>query len=229
MFRRFFLRLKGGSGTFLEAYFSRPTETKADLRKALLARRDSLTEKDREKRDKRILFELGALFDAFEGMTVAGYWPIRSEYDPRPAMAEFEQGGARLCLPAVIDRQTIVFRAYKTGDRLVKSGFGTLAPPETAEEVDPDIILIPLVGFDQVGNRLGYGAGHYDRAIARLAERGKRPRLIAVAYAIQEAREIPAEPHDQRLFGIVTDGGTRTIMAVDIDEDGNVNLEPPTN
>ncbi|WP_319519321.1 5-formyltetrahydrofolate cyclo-ligase [uncultured Martelella sp.] len=226
MLRRFFLRLTGGSGEFLEAYFSRPDETKSDLRKVLLSRRDSLSEKERRKRDKRIMHELEELFTAFEGMTVAGYWPIKSEFDPRPAMREIEKAGGKLCLPAVIDRETIVFRAYKTGDDLVKSGFGTLAPPETAEAVDPEIILIPLVGFDGTGNRLGYGAGHYDRAVADLAARGKRPRLIAPAYAVQEARRIPSEPHDQRLFGIVTDGGTRTIM--EVVEDGEIHLEPPT-
>lgn len=228
MFRRFFLRLTGGSGEFLEAYFSRPGETKDDLRKIILSRRDALSEKERAKRDKRLMFELEMLYSAFDGMTVAGYWPIKSEFDPRPAMRIIEEEGGKLCLPAVIDRETIVFRAYKTGDELVKSGFGTMAPPETAEEVDPDIVLIPLVGFDGYGNRLGYGAGHYDRAIAKLADKGKRPRLIALAYAIQEVREIPAEPHDQRLFGIVTDGGTRTIMRVAEDEDGMPELQPPT-
>ncbi len=120
-----------------------------------------------------------------------------------------EQSGASLALPAVIDRETIVFRAYLPGRALVPGGFGTMAPDKDAAVVDPDILLMPLSVFDAHGNRIGYGAGHYDRAIAKLIEKGRKPLLIGVAFSLQEEAMVPAEDHDVPLDGVVTETGFR--------------------
>jgi 5-formyltetrahydrofolate cyclo-ligase len=76
--------------------------------------------------------------------------------------------------------------------------------------VDPEILLMPLSAFDASGNRIGYGAGHYDRAIARLHDKGMQPRLIGVAFDCQEVEAVPAEAHDVPLDAVVTESGYRT-------------------
>ena len=135
--------------------------------------------------------------------------PIRSEADTRPLMEALRTRGGRLVLPVVLDRETIVFRAFETDTPLVKTGFGTTGPGEDEEVLDPDILLVPLSVFDGKGQRVGYGAGHYDRAIARLHARGRQPVLVGVAFDCQEVPSVPAEPHDVSLHAILTESGLR--------------------
>ncbi|MGO7165333.1 5-formyltetrahydrofolate cyclo-ligase, partial [Rhizobium johnstonii] len=79
---------------------------------------------------------------------VSGFLPIRSEPDLRPLMARFAVRGARLCVPAILDRQTIVFRELAEGAPLVDTGFGTVGPSADAAILDPEIMLVPLSAFD---------------------------------------------------------------------------------
>jgi len=147
---------------------------------------------------------------AFEpGSVVSGFWPIRSEADIRPLLFSMRERGARLCLPVVLDRETIVFRDLVRGAQMVDTGFGTAGPGEEAEILDPALMLVPLSAFDSNGNRIGYGAGHYDRAIARLRSLGRAPELVGVAFSCQEVEVVPAEPHDVPLGAILTETGLR--------------------
>ena len=186
-------------------------EQKALLRAERLSLRDVLTPEARAAGAAAMLRHIGRpasgqAFD-FAGSIISGFWPIRSEPDIRPLMEDLRAAGARLCLPVVLDRETIVFREYLAGAPVVKTGFGTTGPDETAPEVDPDIMLVPLSAFDRDGHRIGYGAGHYDRAIARLDALGKRPQLIGIAFACQEVASVPFEPHDIPLDAILTEEG----------------------
>lgn len=184
-------------------------DSKASIRAKVLARRDALAP------EQRIEMSL-AMADAGEalsfdpGTVIAGYLPIRSEPDLRPLLARLRERGARLCLPVVMDRETIVFRDFVRGADLVKTGFGTSGPGEEAEVLDPDLLLMPLSSFDARGNRLGYGAGHYDRAIARLRAKGKSPALIGAAFSVQEVEALPADAHDVALDMILTEQGLRS-------------------
>jgi 5-formyltetrahydrofolate cyclo-ligase len=134
---------------------------------------------------------------------------MRSEVDVRPVLFALREKGARLCLPAVLDKVTIVFRELVRGTTLVDTGFGTAGPGVEAAVLDPQVMLIPLAAFDGRGHRIGYGAGYYDRAIARLTERGIAPRLIGVAFNCQQVAEVPDEPHDVVLPEILTESGLR--------------------
>jgi len=98
-------------------------------------------------------------------------------------------------------------RLWEQGTPLYEAGFGTLAPSELAPQVEPDVILMPLLGFDARGTRRGYGGGYYDRTLEKLS---KRPRLVGVAFAAQELDHIPREAHDVPLDVIVTEQGART-------------------
>ena len=180
--------------------------SKIALRRAALARRDALTPEARAGA-AATLADLVAGLDLPKGAIVSGFWPIRSEIDPRPAMARLAARGHSLALPVILaDGETMVFRRWREGDALVSAGFGLSEPGPEAEEVAPRVMLVPLAAFDRRGDRIGYGKGYYDRTIERLEACG--PRLkIGLAFAVQEVARVPAEPHDRRLDLILTEAG----------------------
>ncbi|WP_370318531.1 5-formyltetrahydrofolate cyclo-ligase [Oricola sp.] len=186
----------------------------SDLKKTI--RRERLAARDAIAADLRIekslaMAEHGAGIAFEPGTVVSGFSPIRSEADIRPLMFSMREKGAKLCLPVVLDRETIVFRDLVRGAELVDTGFGTAGPGPEAEVLDPELLLVPLSAFDAAGNRIGYGAGHYDRAIARLRAKGVRPQLVGIAFSCQEVEEVPAEPHDVPLDAILTEDGLRQL------------------
>ena len=186
---------------------------KASLRRGALAARDALAADARAGAAEAI-----AATDALPllpaGTVVAGYFPIRSEVDPRPLMRRLEARGARLVLPVVgADGETLTFRAWREGDSLVAAAFGLREPKADAEAIDPDVLLMPLAAFDRTGDRIGYGKGHYDRAIERLE--AVMPRLkIGLAFSCQEVARVPAEAHDRPLDLILTEAGAIVPAAV---------------
>ncbi len=184
-------------------------ERKARLREAALSRRDQLDPVERIEMSLGACDHCDAWLDFQPGAIVSGFFPIRSEIDLRPLMDRLRARGARLCLPAVLDRQTIVFRELLREAALVKTGFGTVGPGADAAILDPDILLMPLAAFDASGNRIGYGAGHYDRAIARLLAAGRSPRLVGMAFSVQEVDSVPCQSHDVALHAVVTEKGVR--------------------
>ena len=187
-------------------------DSKKQLRQEALACRDALDPAWRVEASLAMAETLGSVLEVEPGAVVSGFWPIRSEVDVRPALSALGGKGARLCLPAIIDRQTIVFRHLVRGAPLVDMGFGTAGPGPEAEVLEPDVMLVPLAAFDARGHRIGYGAGFYDRAIARLHEAGRRPRLIGVAFDCQEVERVPDEAHDVIIPEILTESGLRRFV-----------------
>lgn len=187
-------------------------DLKAAIRKERLARRDAIPAETRLEHSLAMAEFAGDVLPVEPGQIVSGFFSIRSEADVRPLMARLKGRGARLCLPVVMDRETIVFRELVTGADLVDTGFGTRGPGPDAAVLDPDLLLVPLSAFDAAGNRIGYGAGHYDRAIARLREKGRHPRLIGIAFDCQEVAEVPYEAHDVRLEAVLTESGLRKFL-----------------
>lgn len=143
------------------------------------------------------------------GQTVSGFWPMRSEADIRPLMYALRQRGAQLALPAILDKTTIVFRELVRGAQMIDMGFGTVGPGPEAAVLVPELMLVPLAAFDGRGHRIGYGAGYYDRAIARLVERGLKPKLVGIAFDCQHVEAVPDEAHDVALDAILTESGLR--------------------
>ena len=134
---------------------------------------------------------------------VAGYIPIGSEIDPRALMNQFVPLGATLCLPQVIDKnQALQFRTWSPGDMLISGKLGTLQPMSSAAIVEPDLIFVPLLGLDLKGVRLGQGGGFYDRTLELLKSKGAR--AYGVAFDEQIVDDLPNEPHDQLLDGVIT-------------------------
>lgn len=187
------------------------TELKAlkkQMRAEALARRNALPVEWRIETSLGMA-EAAAAIPVEPGTVVSAFWPIRSEVDVRPLMSALQDKGARVCLPAVLDKTTIVFRELVRGAELVETGYGTAGPGEDAPVLDPQLMLIPLAAFDARGHRIGYGAGYYDRAIARLHDKGMRPRMIGVAFDCQEVPLVPDEPHDVIIPEILTESGLR--------------------
>ncbi|SIR10264.1 5-formyltetrahydrofolate cyclo-ligase [Paracoccus thiocyanatus] len=169
---------------------------KAALRQAALAARAAGGD------DAALTRHLIAALAPHRGQVLAGYWPMRGEADPRPAMAAHD---GPVCLPAVIGpARPLEFRAH--GDRLEPGRFGTSHPPADSPLLRPQVLIVPLAGFDRAGHRLGYGGGFYDRTLESLRAGGPIT-AIGLAYAAQEIRAIPAEPTDQPLDLVVTDQG----------------------
>jgi 5-formyltetrahydrofolate cyclo-ligase len=181
-------------------------ETKRLLREEALARRDALP---MELRIDRAWLMAGFAGDIHfdPGTIISGFLPIRSEVDARPIMAELRKRGAQLCLPAVTTKTEIIFRAFDRQVELVPAGFGTFAPPKDAAILEPQILLVPLSAFDARGHRIGYGAGHYDRAIAKLIDKGTTPRLIGLGFDCQRVGHVLDEAHDVPLEAIITETG----------------------
>jgi len=180
-----------------------PPELKERLRREGFARRDALDKGFREEAARRIAGRALELPDLQDVTPVGGYWPIRTEVDPRPLMEALLDRGQDVALSQILHPH-LSWRLWQPGDVLVKGGFGVREPGPDAPEVFPKALLVPLVAFDRRGGRIGYGKGHFDRAIAALE--AQHPTLtIGLAYAVQEIDAVPVEPHDRLLDVIVTE------------------------
>jgi len=135
---------------------------------------------------------------------VAVYRAMASELDPEPLAIALAEQGRSLCLPVVVDRSApMIFRRWSPGDPLEVDAAGSPAPLPLAASVQPDLVLTPLLAFDDFGGRLGQGGGHYDRTFAVLAHAVR----IGLAYAGQKVERLPMESHDVRLHGVLTEVG----------------------
>ena len=142
------------------------------------------------------------------GMIVSGFMPLKSEINPLPLMRKLADAGARLALPVVAGRgQPLIMRSWQWGEPLVPGVWGIREPPPTAPELQPDILLVPLLAFDRNGHRIGYGAGYYDLTIAQL--RAKKPiAAVGIAFAAQEIESVPRTAFDARLDLVLTENET---------------------
>ena len=183
------------------------TSAKAEARKRAAADRDALEPTRAIENALAIADRVDELGDP-SGMVVSGYWPIRSEIDPRPLLFALRERGARTALPVVLDG-SLIFRELGRNTELQPAGFGTYGPGPEADVLQPDWVLLPLLAFDRQGNRLGYGAGHYDRAIARMHREAHAPRLIGLAHSVQERDALPVGPYDVPLHGTLCEDGLR--------------------
>lgn len=135
---------------------------------------------------------------------ISSYCAFRDEMDPFPLTEALRAQGHKIALPIVVGKgQPLTFRLYEPGDALVTHA-GIQEPLMTAPVIEPDVMLIPLLAFDIMRNRLGYGGGFYDRTIADILSR-KPVVTIGIAYACQQVPTVPAGPLDRRLDRIVTE------------------------
>ncbi len=144
---------------------------------------------------------------------VAAYAAVASEADLSPW---FDRVGAgiELALPCIDSGGVMRFRRWSPGEPLVVGPFAIEQPPPTADEVGMaalDVILMPLLGFDATGTRLGSGAGYYDRALAGRGPHSASPFLVGIAFASQEFERLPRDRWDVPLDAVVTERGWRPL------------------
>lgn len=182
-------------------------EQKAELRREGLARRDALPAEIR-KAAAEIIAARAFPLAIVSGMIVSGFMPLKSEINPLPLMRKLADAGAQLALPVVAGRgQPLIMRSWQWGEPLVPGVWGIREPPPTAPELQPDILLVPLLAFDRNGHRIGYGAGYYDLTIAQL--RAKKPiAAVGIAFAAQEIESVPRTAFDARLDLVLTENET---------------------
>lgn len=173
-------------------------------RAALLEKRQAVAKADHLRWSASITQWLVQGFPALNAMIVGMYWPFKSEFDPRFAAHEFRMRGAVTALPVVLQKGApLEFREWRPGVAVSKGVFD-LPVPEGTAVVQPHALLIPPVGFDTKGFRLGYGGGYFDRTLATLRP---CPVKIGVAFELSRLATIHPQPHDIPMDFIVTEAG----------------------
>ncbi len=134
------------------------------------------------------------------GAIIGGFWPLPGEIDIRDLLHRLAAIGHEVALPETpAPGLPLKFRTWAQGDSLVAGRFRTMHPKGAL--VTPDFILVPLLAFDRLGNRLGYGGGYYDRSLAALP----RAFRLGCAFAAQEVEAVPVDANDLKLHAIATE------------------------
>lgn len=172
------------------------------MRREMVARRAALGEVQHAALSASIVAHLLAALPC--PRVLAFCWPIKHEPDVRAVVDAWSALGARACLPVVVAADApLAFRHWQEGVPLTPDRYG-IPTPSAGDFLVPDMILMPLNGFDAAGYRLGYGGGYFDRTLAALAP---RPLAVGVGFEINRLDSIRPESHDQRLDWIVTEAG----------------------
>ncbi|NNF80762.1 MAG: 5-formyltetrahydrofolate cyclo-ligase [Rhizobiales bacterium] len=154
------------------------------------------------------LAQTGLEFLAHTGpAVVSGFYPYKSEIDLLGLLRRLSGEGRTTCLPIVLKAgQPLLFKAWAPGEATEPGAWDIPIPVASAQTVEPDIMLVPLLSFDRAGYRLGYGGGFYDRTI-EMFRGNKQLTAVGVAYAAQEVEEVVRGKHDQPLDWVLTETG----------------------
>lgn len=177
------------------------------IRAACIARRDAITPEQHEMWSfaacERLVKYLSDL--PVKGKQVALFNAINSEIDITPVLHALDAEGVTVGLPVVEQntRELSFFRFFSTLP-MSEGAFGIMEP-QHYEQIRPDVIVVPVVGFDRAGHRLGYGKGYYDATLKTLHEQHHALHVIGVAFSTQEVDAIPPDRHDENLHVIITE------------------------
>jgi 5,10-methenyltetrahydrofolate synthetase len=173
-------------------------------RQRLLRERDGLVREVLAERRARMDTHIERVFPDLVHGVIAFCWPYRNEYDVRHLAAALRRRGAKTAMPVVVAPKTpLIFREWHPGVELVKGPLD-IPYPVGSPEVTPDNVLLPMLGWDGDGYRLGYGGAFFDRTLASLA---KRPRVIGLTYEQAYLKSIHPQPHDIPVDFVVTERG----------------------
>ncbi len=173
-------------------------------RDLLVAKRENVVKDTHQTWSLAITTALQHNFSRLQIMKIGLYWPFRNEYDPRPIARYFKELGATLALPKVINKHEPLRFCEWWSDAPMKQGAYGIPVPDGTPIVAIDAVIVPMVGFDQLGYRLGYGSGYFDRTLATYQQ---QPLTIGVAFEIQRLDSVHPQPHDIAMQYIVTEAG----------------------
>ncbi len=175
-----------------------------EQRNQLLARRMAVSLLERRHKNGVITEQLLQAFPMQPDTIVGLYWPFKGEFDPRFLVRAWRAAGVRAALPVVVQKNApLEFREWWPGVATRKGVYDLPVPLDT-EVLQPDLLLIPPVGFDARCFRLGYGGGYYDRTLAAMQ---KMPLRVGVAFELSRMETIHPHPHDIPMDVIVTESG----------------------
>lgn len=181
------------------------------LRQRLRQQRRQLTTQQQQRAAQHLAQRLAQLPWLAQKQHIGIYYPSDGEISPLTFVAQ--QPTKQFYLPSLCTTQqrTLRFHPWGLNDTIVYNALN-VAEPVAQSEVKPtltlDILLLPLVGFDAQGGRLGMGGGFYDYSLRHAAQASTRPRLVGIAHACQEVENLPTEPWDVPLDAVVTDQKT---------------------
>jgi 5,10-methenyltetrahydrofolate synthetase len=183
-----------------------PSQDKKSLRRQLQAERQSLV--DRHQRAVHLQEVLRVWLVTRRESSIGAYWPIKGEFDALPALYRWSEAeaGRRIGLP-VVNRETkqLRFHVWYPGCEMEEDAYGIPKPKDT-EAFDPQMLLVPCVGYGPGGLRLGYGGGFYDRTLAVLQP---RPFTVGVGYAHGFIPWLAPEAHDVPLDAVLNEDGVQ--------------------
>ncbi len=181
------------------------TSQKQLIREEVRFKRHLISEQHGEEYAKVIIKSFLKNIPIMPQSVISSYWPIRSEVNVKPLTEKLMLNGHHLALPAIADdRCNVTFRHYRMNDPVTMGPFRIPQPYDTAEEINPSIIIVPMLGFSRDGHRLGYGKGFYDQLLCRI--RDERPVIaVGLAFSEQEIIDFPYEEHDQTMDWIITE------------------------
>ena len=171
-------------------------------RARLIAARIALPAAEHRADSLKIEIRLEALFATLPTRHIGFYWPFRREFDPLPLMRRLITEGREAALPVVAGKSgPLEFRAWHAGSKM-ELGVYDIPHPAEGAAVSPDTLLVPLVGYDRAGYRLGNGGGYYDRTLGALP---KKPLCIGIGFALGQIDSIRPLPHDMPMDFIITE------------------------
>lgn len=174
------------------------------MRAELLARRLAVRGDERKRIGEVVTELVRERFAALRHTCIGFYWPFKGEIDLRGLVGEFLAQGATASLPVVTEKnRPLAFWAWQPGAKLGR-GIWNIPAPADPVAVRPTVLLVPLLGFDNAGYRLGYGGGYYDRTLAVM---NPTPLTIGVGFELGRMETIHPQPHDVSLDVIVSEAG----------------------
>ena len=185
--------------------------SRAALRRDLRARRAALSSAQRVAAAQGLVAQVEQVPEFITDHRIAGYWATAGELPLAALMAGVLARGQIWHLPIVADDGLLRFAPWRMGDALAPNRYGipepVCAPGQSLSPQEMDVVLVPLLGFDRSGHRLGFGGGYYDRSFSFLLGRADvgKPVLVGVGYAMQEVERIDAQPWDVRLDYVATE------------------------
>ena len=189
-------------------------------RRRLIAEREAVPSSQRAAWAQRIDAHLQRGFPQLTQACVAFCWPYRGEYDARNLVRQLYQAGARIALPVVVaSGSPLLFRQWTPDTPLLSGPLDIPYPGAQSPQLQPSHVLLPVVGIDAAGYRLGYGGGYFDRTLAALAATGlatdpanptsskSSPLVIATGYELCRIPSIAPQSHDIPMDWLVTERG----------------------
>ncbi len=182
-----------------------------ETRDRLIRQRAAISEEEHRRASLRIEALLEEILRDFPPCALSAYWPFKNEVDLRGVMERLRIRGWTTALPTVVRKLSPLEFLRWTPDMEMDSGVYGIPIPRVRIPVQPEVMILPLVGFDAKNFRLGYGAGYYDITLASM---GSSPRTIGIGFELARLETIHPQPTDIPLDLIVTEGGIQRIETI---------------